>query len=618
MSRFKKWQKLNHYFEQGVLAFVDLAFAESLLYRAQEGFVNSGLCETKSNRSEAFRMRSPSLNGKGYEENRFGEVAASPNSKRLGSDEQGHAALLAVLFALSRQGHLTLDLSKEALDSTLRLLGVNDTESLAELLHAGAETFPWWKDGGICRFGTYYYLQKNWIYESEILKHLKRLNQHSPTIPLSFSTIDETRLNEAQRKGVENAMTHSLSLLTGGPGTGKTFTAAHLVKACLHSLPEDKRRQMRIILTAPTGKAVAQLEGNLRNLISGEVSIRAGTLHAILGIKPYQDEEEKMTILFADLIIVDECSMIDAKIFSQLLASVPTGARLILIGDKDQLPPIEAGSIFADLLDADVFPSAHLTESLRSDRSEILKLSHHIKQGNTTAALECLEGNSEIVWVDLKENKKTLLNLWEKYQGHFITYEIERPQPEQILTKMGQFTLLSSMRQGALGVDEVNRYFLYQSLQQIPQNAWWIAPIMITRNDYPLELYNGDLGFLVRRVTSDFSLRQFNLDDYALFHDRKGGRFRYKQIAALNLTSFEYSYCLSVHKSQGSEYDETVILVPPGSESFGREVLYTAVTRARNKISLMCSKDLFTEALAISSRKTSGLRMQLSSATKVA
>ena len=591
MNRFKKWQTLDQYFKQGVFSFIDLAFAESVL-------------------------------------------------KQLNSDEQEHAALLATLFALSRQGHLTLDLSKESLESTLQILSTPDRipssvknevfnrtwyESLSQLLHDGAATFPLQgiidversdANAWICRRGTYYYLQRNWVYETEILKHLERLNTHLPAIPLSFSNID-SRLNLAQKKGIENAMKYSLSLLTGGPGTGKTFTATELVKACLHCFPLD--RQLRIILTAPTGKAVSQLEGNLKEGLSSQVSIRAGTLHALLGIKSHLYEEEKVAALFADLIIVDECSMIDAKIFSQLLACIPVGARLILIGDQDQLPPIEAGSIFADLLEADAFPSSHLTECLRSDRKEILTLSHHIKQGNADAAFQSLnhEGiavDSSIHWIPLEENKRVPVqvcgNLWEQYHDRFTAHCLQKPLPEQIFNSFGHFALLSSMRQGPLGVDAINRYFLYQSLKKVPQGSWWLAPFMITRNDYELGVYNGDLGVLVRKITDHFSLRQFDLDDYALLSDRKGG---FKQIAALNLPSFEYSYCLSVHKSQGSEYDEACILIPPGSESFGREVLYTAVTRARHKVTLMCHKEVFLKTMTSSSRKTSGLVSRLRS-----
>jgi exodeoxyribonuclease V alpha subunit len=585
MKRFQKWQKLNRYFEQGVFTFIDLAFAESVL-------------------------------------------------KKLNSEKEEHAAILVVLFALCRQGHLTLDLSEAGLCFVFQLLSVVDTDALKELLHLGTATFPLqgiaevehFNDhphAWICRMGTYYYLQKNWVYESKILKHIERLNRHTPVIPLYPNwgiTLPqrEPRLNKAQTQAIENAIVNSLSLITGGPGTGKTFTAAELVKICLNSTSTDNREQMRIILTAPTGKAVSQLEGNLKSILGSEAAIRAGTLHAMLGIKTQIDEEEEMHPLFADLIIVDECSMIDAKIFSQLLSRVPNGARLVLIGDKDQLPPVEAGSIFADLLEANVYPSVSLSECLRSDCSEILTLSHHIKQGNASSAFELLNQGATLFWIDLGKSEKTsaqlCADLWEQYHERFlysnqgINYYSQKPLPEQIYSSLWRFGLLSSIRKGDLGVDAINRYFLHQSIKKIPQGSWAVFPIMITRNNYELQAYNGDLGFLVRKLTPGFSLRQFELDDYILLCDRKSGL---RQIAALNLSSFEYSYCISVHKSQGSEYDEVVIVIPPGSESFGREVLYTAVTRARHKVTLICSQDLFLKACAMSSRKISGLRSRI-------
>jgi exodeoxyribonuclease V alpha subunit len=573
MRRFQKWQKLNQYLEQGVFSFIDLAFAESVL-------------------------------------------------RKLNSDKEEHAALLATLFALSRQGHLMLDLSDDALCFALELLSAIDAAPLKKLLHNGAATFPvngiievknnhdhphaW-----VCCMGTSYYLQKNWVYESVILKHVERLNKQAPTVPLTLSKID-SRLNEAQKKAIENATVNSLSLLTGGPGTGKTFTAAALVKTCLNSMPSDKGEPLRIILTAPTGKAVAQLEGNLKTVLGPETAVRAGTLHAVLGIKAHAYEEEEMNALFADLIIVDESSMIDAKIFSQLLSAVPNGARLVLIGDKDQLPPVEAGSIFADLLEADVYPSAYLSECLRSDRSEILSLSHRINQGDAGAVLALLNHSTAISWVELEESEKKYVQicagLWEQYKERFSGCYSQKPPPEQIYSDLGRFGLLSSMRKGDLGVDAINRYFLYQSIKLSPQGSWAVFPIMITRNNYELEVYNGDLGFLVRKIAHGFSPWQFELDDYIVLRDRKGG---FRQVAALSLSSFEYSYCISVHKSQGSEYDEAVILTPPGSESFGREVLYTAVTRARHKVTLMCSKDLLLRAIALSSRKISGLSARI-------
>ena len=154
-------------------------------------------------------------------------------AKRAGSEKEEHAALSATLFAHSRQGHLALDLS------TLPHL----------LADADTLTSPF-----VRRYGSLLYLQKNWTYETEILKHLDRLHQSPPLIELA-PPAENLKLNFAQRQAVETAMKNSLMLLSGGPGTGKTFTAAAFVKAC---------PGLRILLTAPTGKAVAQLEGNLR------------------------------------------------------------------------------------------------------------------------------------------------------------------------------------------------------------------------------------------------------------------------------------------------------------------------------------------------------------------
>ncbi len=536
--------------------------------------------------------------------------------KKLGSTQEEHIALLAVLFALSRQGHLTLDLSADGLITSLKLLEIEDIDFFAKLIRKGAETFP--QQGiadaptgrpntGICRFGNYFYLQKNWVYESEILVNLERLKNSLPAIALSAWTFDP-RLNDAQKRAVDNGMRNSLSLLTGGPGTGKTFTAAELVKACLFSLPPDQRSHYRIILTAPTGKAVAQLEGNLRKAIGDEAQVRSGTLHSILGIKLHAHDDEAKP-LFADLVVVDECSMIDAKIFSRLVASVTSGVRLVLIGDKDQLPPVEAGSVFADLIDTGIFPATELSESLRSDRTEILSLAKYIREGKAEEALSFLSENKEIEWTDLEEEKKSIpqlyAHLWARCKDRFPSPYLEKPTPEQLMGRLGGFSILSCMRQGSLGVDAVNQYFLSQYLKLAAEGTWWVAPLMMTRNDHELQLFNGDLGVVVRKVIPNFSLRQFHSEDYTLFHDRKGG---FRQIPALALNAFEYCYCLSVHKSQGSEYDEALILVPKGSESFGREVLYTAVTRARRKVSLAGSKEILRGAIAISSRKLSGIK----------
>lgn len=540
--------------------------------------------------------------------------------KKLKSREEAHAALLAVLLALSRLGHLTLNISEEGITSALQLLDIEEPLPLASLVRKGIDTFPaqgmadvqnenaikpstW-----ICKSAPLVYLQKNWVCETEILTQLKRLAS-SPKIALSEQWTPDPRLNALQLQAVQQGIQHTLSLLTGGPGTGKTFTAAQLVSACLAALPTLQRSAFRIILTAPTGKAVAHLEGNLRKAMGEEVKVRSGTLHAILGIKNHGRKEE-LQPLFADLVIVDECSMIDAAIFAKLLAAITTGTRVIFIGDQDQLPPVEAGSIFADLVDSGNFPTTKLSVSLRSDRTEILALAQAIKEGNADKALSFL--SERIEWTDLEEDAPAIsqlyAQLWERCKDHFPRASLEKPVSEEIIAKLGEFILLSCMRQGALGVDALNRHFLHQSLAQVSEDSWWIAPLMMTRNDHNLQLFNGDVGIMVRKVGADFSLRQLRSEDYAVFKDRKGGL---RTIPALALDAFEYSYCLSVHKSQGSEYDEALVLVPKGSERFGREALYTAVTRVKTKLCIAANKETLRRAIAASSRKISGIDIRL-------
>lgn len=562
MKNFDHWATLSKLMKRGSLAFIDLAFAQSVL-------------------------------------------------KKLGPKEESHAALLATLFAFSRLGHLALDLSVETLPNSLKVLGIEEADLLISLLHRGAETFP---QAGIsvwiCKWNNYFYLQRNWIQESELLSHLSRLTQGSPLCTTS-TRICDSKMNALQQSAVKKGMQNAFSLLTGGPGTGKTFTAAAIVKGHLDALPLEQKKQFRIILSAPTGKAVAQLEGSLRKELGTQVPVCSGTLHSILGIKS-QPYEEEIHPLFADLIIVDECSMIDSKIFSRLLASVQTGTRLILIGDQDQLPPVEAGSIFADLVDSELFPTTQLTQCVRSESGEILSLAKSIREGSAQEALAFLSHKTEIEWIDLEEEKKPISQLytylWEYCKDKFLPPFIEKPTSEQLLNCFGKFTLLSCMRKGLLGVDAVNGFFLNQSMRSAMEGQWSVFPIMITRNDPELQLFNGDHGFIVRQMTQNFSFRQFQLEDEALFVDRKGG---FKSFPALSLTSFEYSYCQSVHKSQGSEYGEVLILAPKGSEVFGREVLYTAVTRAKHKVSLLGSRETLMQLIGRSSRKISGLRARL-------
>ena len=436
-----------------------------------------------------------------------------------------HGALPCLLFALMRGGHMMLDLEKGEL---------GDLTPLLPLLHKGLETFPLEGIHDVAenthptacptyKRGNHYYLQKNWTLETSILHHLERLNAAAPSLPLTFSTLGPG--NPMQNRAILNVETHSLSLLTGGPGTGKTFTAAQIIKTLLSSLPEQET--FRILLTAPTGKAVAQLESALRKALqeeSASVSIEAKTLHALLKITPYVQEIEEPLLLFADLILIDECSMIDAKIFAKLLSSIVEGTRLVLIGDKNQLPPVEAGSIFADLIDARKFTMTTLTESLRSDRREILHCAEKIQNGDVEGVLSLLHTTDarDLSWKELPTSPQKLhALLFEQFKEHFAFFHTDTPDPKELIRSLQRFAILSCMRKSAFGVEEVNRFFSRRCMEHLPSVGFWAIPIMIVRNDYALELFNGDMGVLVRKIQGGTVSREFSMEDEAHFPDRK-------------------------------------------------------------------------------------------------
>ena len=209
------------------------------------------------------------------------------------------------------------------------------------------------------------YLKKMWQYEETFCTHMHRLLS-SPVLPVPFT--GDPDLNLEQQKAVINALAHPFTIITGGPGTGKTFTAARIVKHL--GMPQ-------VVVAAPTGKAAANLEKGIGR------PVRSGTLHSLLQIRSAKDFQNPYPYISADLLIVDECSMIDCQMFTYLLSALEAGKRVVLIGDRDQLPPVEGGSFFSDLIDSGVVPVTKLEICMRSDRREILEFAEAIRQEKT-------------------------------------------------------------------------------------------------------------------------------------------------------------------------------------------------------------------------------------------
>ena len=474
---------------------------------------------------------------------------------------------LATLLAWSRLGHLCLD-STDPGALTLPPALVDTTDD------------PW-PNQPIKRQGTTFYLQKNWVYETRFLNHLRRLLKQKEENKVD---IGEERATSEQKEAIRKALALSFSVIAGGPGTGKTFTAARIVELFL-----EKNPAARICLAAPTGKAARQLGRNL----SPKAQLEISTLHALLGLHRESDFMEEPSPLMADLLLVDECSMIDARLFSYLLSAVRADTHLVLMGDPHQLPAVDSGSLFADLVDLlkSHFPHhlSLLTKPLRSDRREILEIMEAIEAGELPEKyISPLGSQEEIIRTAVAQFSRTFA---------------DEPDPDALFAAQKEFCLLSCLRKGPFGADALNEAIASRMQQKKQAKEVVAVPILITRSDEELDLYNGDVGMLLHTGAEE---------EWALF-----GPAPYRKIKASTLPPYEFAYCLSVHKSQGSEYENVLLLAPPGSENFGREILYTGATRAKKSLKIYGDAQELKALVERPSRKISALHARVKSCVEV-
>lgn len=437
-------------------------------------------------------------------------------------------AFFAAIMAVSREGHLCLDLDNLPLPEILWRPILDGSKTAAS---------PY-----VFQIGNLFYLERNFVNETRILEQLQQLSFEVKPL----DTPDSSKLTEEQQKALNLALANTLSIIEGGPGTGKTFLTSHLVQALGPSA--------HVILAAPTGKAAARLK-------EFNPHATCGTLHSILGIKSERQLARGHSFVQADLIIIDESSMIDAKLLAYFLGSLQPGQRVVFLGDGNQLPPVESGSLFGDLID--LLPTAHLSLCLRSDRLEVLQLAQDILKSRPI--------------VPHRELSKELI----------LQKALENSSQEN------RFCILSPLREGPFGVNVLNQEIFELFFRRMKPQDLLAVPILITRNDYAAGLYNGEVGILWRSKEKIL---------YAEF----GG----KKIPACGLPPYELGYVLSVHKSQGSEFDHVMVLVPPGSETFGREVLYTAVTRAKHSVVLCGDAETVQKTVNRSSHRKSGLKIR--------
>ena len=439
---------------------------------------------------------------------------------------------------------------------------------------------------------NYIYIKKIKKYEENFLNLLdQRLSYKSNSKPdmsvvvKSLENRMEYPLDGARLDAVTKALEGNFLIISGGPGTGKTTTVISIIRGLL-TQGIDK-----IALAAPTGRAAKRVMESINNERVPEdigMPTDAFTLHKLLGIMPNKDKprynsDRKLPI---DALIVDEASMVDINMMYRLFDALNPETKLILVGDKDQLPSVEAGALLGDFLH-DFRSSNHkmrnsivlLDKSYRSIKG-IMDGAKLIISGDSKKSLDYLKGDveeietKEIPMVD--DLVKELINSYKTELNSFLVpvseYDSVLGSIDELFTIFNNFAVLTPSKKGLYGTYSLNN-MIKREFNPSFKPYYHGEPIMITKNDYVNKLYNGDRGVILN----------FTNGYYAFFRNETG----FKILSISKILDYETAYVGTVHKSQGSEYNRVAIVIPEGSEKLlTREILYTAVTRAKKKVTI--------------------------------
>ncbi|HEA68282.1 MAG TPA: exodeoxyribonuclease V subunit alpha [Desulfobacterales bacterium] len=505
------------------------------------------------------------------------------------------------------------------------------------------------------------YLYRYWIYEKRLSDSIKNRTMED------VSEINWIGLKESLRRlfskdagegtnwqtvASVTAVLKKFCVISGGPGTGKTFTVAKILALFLE---QAEGKKLRIFLSAPTGKAAARLKESMQTAkqtlrcnekIRSAIPEEAFTLHRMLKSIPdspyfhYNSENP----LPADIVVIDEASMVDLALMSKLVEATPVDARIILIGDKDQLASVDAGSVLGDICNRNEihrfsekhcsiikeltgekieisncgsFPKnriqdaiVELKQSFRFPKgSAIGRFSQAVKNGDADRAIELLQNADRptIKWKKIRSPKDLHGALGEVAVKHYAK-PFQTDDPSLALDYFNRFKILCAVKKGPLGVEAINK-----SIEQILEREGFIdaetradniyykgQPILITRNDYNHDLFNGDMGVIMPvEGAYDHELNLF-------FPGTLSGT---KRLPLYQLPPNETAYAMTVHKSQGSEFDDVVLVLPDQDfPVLTRELLYTAVTRARRNVLIWGSEPILRNMISRKIERTSGLR----------
>jgi len=460
------------------------------------------------------------------------------------------------------------------------------------------------------------YLRRYWDYQQRLAMAL-RIRAESKPAPGRKNT-------GTQAEAVAAAVTNGLTIISGGPGTGKTTTVLQILARLFQDRASER---LRVGLAAPTGKAAARLEESVRKGLQTldcleEVRARmpksASTIHRLLGTRGnsvYFRHNQRNPLPF-DLLVIDEASMVPLPLLTKLFDALPERCRVVLLGDRDQLASVEPGAVLADIVDAAASPESplhHSVVTLRknyrfSETSGVHHLCTAVRKGDAEAAVQILRKQSypDLVSTELRERPAQSSKFTETILGGFSGFASEK-EPVAALAQLTTFRVLSALRRGPFGVEGLNRRIekILQEAELIPNeiaSEYTGKPILITQNDYPLQLFNGDVGVLLPDAAAKETPKQL----WAWFMGKENTLRRF---APARLPEHETAYAMTVHKSQGSEFDRVLFILPDeDSPVLTRELIYTGLTRARSRVDFWWNEAVFSKAVTRRAERTSGLR----------
>ncbi len=577
-----------------------------------------------------------------------------------GPDEQALALATTLVSLRTAQRHVCLNLEDplgeivpQFQDHPL-LASLDPTNWINILLKSPAVGGP----GDFTPFimeGSRLYLARYHQYETEVVTGLLGLAERVRPLPnpmdlrAALDRLFPSACNpDRQKLAAFAALRGSLCVITGGPGTGKTTTVAKIIALLLEMSAGE--RPPRIGLAAPTGKAAARLSEairkardvlNISDSVKECIPTAASTLHRLLGARPDKIacRYDQGNPLALDVLVVDEASMVDLPLMAKLLRAIPERARLILLGDKDQLMSVEAGAVLGDICgqeDLSAFSQAFLDDMapffgdnqglppvpavlsgflgdciVELDRnyrfaesSGIAALSRAVRLGDAAGAEAVLKsGAADLVWhharteADLVPLVRSFV--LEKYVG------LSAESPEDSLTALESARMLSPLRGGHWGVEALN--ILAEGILRETKHVtgsvltYHGRPLMVTSNDHVLRLFNGDTGIIMHEPPNERPWAVFRSPEKDL-----------RRFPPARLPEHESVYAMTVHKSQGSEFEYVLLVIPKDNNYIlTRELIYTAVTRAKKQLIIITSGELISEKVFSKIQRSSGLTSKL-------